>query len=137
MSADNGIYILNLKDQSRVIHTTNIEDLCWSFLTFGLIDDFVPTRIVERYAGVTPQTRKEAQNMAFEMEEEILNDDFCPILEYGIQSFNIDKTWDEVVKEAKELAVLELQSIEENKERRHDWSWETELLNGILEMKGV
>ena len=137
MSADNGIYILNLKDQSRVIHSQNIEDLCWSFLTFGLIDDFVPTRIVERYCSAIPLTRKEAQSKAFEMEEEILNDDFCPILEYGIQSFNIDKTWDEVVKEAKELAVLELQSIEKNKEKSMIWDWETELLNGILEMKGV
>ena len=134
MSADNGIYILNLKDQSRVIHSQCIEDLCWSFLTFELINDFVPTRVIERYVGTTPLTRKEAQDEAFKMEKEILSDDFCPILEYGINSFDLDKTWEEVVKEAKELAVLELQSIEKNKTRRNDWDYEIEELNRILKM---
>jgi len=32
MSSDNGIYILNMKDQSGVIHTQNIENLWCSDL---------------------------------------------------------------------------------------------------------
>lgn len=123
MSADNGIYILNLKDQSRVIHAQAIDNLWWSFLDFNSAEDFVPTRIFQYYNNALPLTKEEAQKKAFEMEHEILSDDFCPILEYGICDFDIDKTWEELVWEAKELAPKEIASIkaQDDWDRKKDW----------------
>ena len=106
MSSDNGIYILNLKDQSRVIHAQAIDNLWWSFVTFDSNSDtFVPTRLVEYFGGATPRTKSATKRKAFAMA-----DDY-PILEYGISVFDIDKTWEELVYEAKELAELEIKAI--------------------------
>jgi hypothetical protein len=101
MSADNGIYILEMKDQARVIHAQAIENLWWSDKTKQMEDEMVSSSIVDYYGGAIPMTSEEARNKAFEMEEEIMNDDFCPILKYGIRTFYINKKWDEIVKESK------------------------------------
>jgi len=110
MSADNGIYILEMKDQARVIHTQNIENLWWSYTSDVETDNFVPTRIVEYYGGANPMTLQEAQDEAHRLYKDILDDDFG-ICEYGIQHFTINKTWEEIVKEAKELAPKEMVAI--------------------------
>jgi hypothetical protein len=101
MSADNGIYILEMKDQARVIHTQAIENLWWSDITNQMEDEMVSSSIVEYYGEVPPMTLEEAKVKAFELYEKAMGDDFCPVVEYGIQTFYINKTWDEIVKEAK------------------------------------
>jgi len=134
MSADNGIYILNLKDQSRVIHAQAIENLWWSFVTFDSdSDEMIPTRVVDYYRNAAPMTRREAQDTAFKMEEDYI------ILEYGISTFNIDKTWDELVERAKRVASLEIKTITsrpaEEWERKSDWFGdEIKILEEILKM---
>jgi len=134
MSADNGIYILELKDQSRVIHAQNIENLYWSYITMSQTSDFVPTRIIEHYKDAKPMSLEEARNKAFEMADEILNDDFCPILEYGIQSFKIDKFWNQILMEAKELAVKEIKIIKS----WADWTKHLDVRKGeIKRLEGV
>lgn len=78
MSADNGIYILECKDQYRVIHAQAIENLYWTFLDGMMsVDKPVSTRIVEMY-GDSKYTRdiNMARNIAFLMEKRY------PILEY-------------------------------------------------------
>ena len=132
MSADNGIYILEMKDQTRVIHTQNIENLWWSDLEKEQVADFVPTRIVEYYAGAKPMTFEEASVEAKRLYDEILADDFCPICEYGICHFAIDKTWDEIVMEAKELAPKELEKLKS--EGGSFWQYETDELQKIIDM---
>jgi len=132
MSADNGIYVLEMKDQVRVIHTQNIENLWWSDLEKEQVADFVPTRIVEYYAGAKPMTLEEAGVEAKRLYDEILADDFCPICEYGICHFAIDKTWDEIVVEAKELAPKELEKLKS--EGGSFWQYETDELQKIIDM---
>lgn len=44
MSADNGVYILQLKDQIRVVYTQAIDNLWWTPLERGILQDkLVPT----------------------------------------------------------------------------------------------
>jgi len=68
-------------------------------------DELVPTRIVE-YFGRSKFTRDEklAKEIASRMTKR-----YTP--EYGIAEIAINKTWDQIVKEAKELARLELDTL--------------------------
>lgn len=105
MSADNGIYILKLKGQSRVISAQAIENLWWSFVEFCTCGKVVPSRVVEYFKDAKPMTHRQAQMSAFEMEKQF------PILEYGIRTIIINKTWNQLVNEAKEYAKLEIEQI--------------------------
>jgi hypothetical protein len=102
MSADNGIYILKCKDQNRVIHTQAIENLHWSYITQNSQEYLVPTRIIE-YFGTSKFTRdiRKAVNVA-----QIMAKNY-PILEYGIQIIPCEKTWKQIEREAKLIAVEE------------------------------
>lgn len=96
MSADNGIYILKTKEgQHRVIHAQAIENLYWGY-SDGYHDELVPKRIVEYY-GKSKYTydKNIARDIAFSMASD------AGYLEYGVQEIIADKTWDEIVDEAK------------------------------------
>jgi hypothetical protein len=128
MSADNGLYILKMKDQSRVGHFQAIENLWWSNLLLEMTADIVPTRVMEYYFFLDPLTDDQAAKRAFELNKEILEDDFCPILEYGIQTISINKTWNELVEEAKKLIKKEIKFLNSNKGRKAKWQDEIERL---------
>lgn len=55
MSADNGIYILKLKDQCRVAHLQAIDNIYWSEFESDITTakryhrEIVPTRVVEMW----------------------------------------------------------------------------------------
>src|SRR5271157_3513136 len=99
MSADNGIYIgkFPIQDEKsqgstgyeyRVIHAQAIDNISF-FSDKKLEEKFKgenPRAIVEYFGRAEVFTEKQAQDKAFEMEEEILNDEYCPILEYGIST---------------------------------------------------
>jgi hypothetical protein len=129
MSADNGIYILKTKDQYRVICAQAIENLWWSYVHNDFQKYPVPTRIVEYY-GDSRYTRdfEKAQRVAFAMERS------QPILEYGIRTIRVNKTWRQIVKEAKEMAKLEIEAIKKrgNEER---WKWELDRLEKIVSLQ--
>lgn len=117
MSADNGIYILKTKDQYRVIHAQAIENLWWSYIDMDNEDEIVPTRIIEYYNDslvFTDETK--VQKVA-----NIMLKNF-PYVEYGIQTIKVNKTWDEIVNEAKELAPKEIEAIKNNNDGRWDYS---------------
>jgi hypothetical protein len=128
MSADNGIYILKMKNQSRIIETSAIENLWWSFLINGESKELVPTRVFSYYYNSIPMTFNKAQARAFELEREILYSDF-PVLEYGINTIQINKTWKEIINEAKELLPKEIESIKTMGEK---YQWE---LKELLELE--
>jgi hypothetical protein len=97
MSSDNGIYILNLKDQFRVIETNAIENIHWDDKLGKASPTPVPKRVVEYFQNAKPfKSKSLALDFACEIEDDI------DILEYGICNIKMkDHTWDEVVALAK------------------------------------
>ena len=90
MSADNGIYVGKFPTvdpnnfEYRVIHAQAIENL--SYETPDNCD-YSPEEVVRYFGQAYPfSDEKRAQDSALRMEKEILSDDICPILEYGISS---------------------------------------------------
>lgn len=114
MSADNGIYILKLSDQSRVIYTLAIDNLFWSYITHSAEDEIVPTRVIEYFSNAKPLSFEDAQKLAFVYEERIFNSPM-PYLEYGIQVIRKNCTWNEIVEKAANIAELELENIKNAK----------------------
>lgn len=127
MSADNGIYILKTKDQYRVTDAHAIENLYWSFIDFDMKDEYVPTRLVE-YFGHTRYTRdfEKAMKVANAIARSL------PILEYGIRILPINKTWKQIVKEAKELAVRELEILKNKDDKNGNWKYKIQQLERII-----
>jgi len=127
MSADDGIYILETKDQYRVIHTQAIDNLWWSHIDRRSHSELIPTRIVEYYGQLKSyKTKDEVKNRAFELYD--LSKPYDP--EYGIQTISIDKTWDQILTEAKELAPLEIEAINLDNDGR--WDYNLRRLNEVL-----
>lgn len=106
MSADNGIYIgkfpktTNIQDgfEFRVIHAQAIDNI--SLFPDGYEQkeqEFKgenPRSIVEYFGQTEILDELSAQQKAFKMEQEILNDDYCPILEYGISTITFTQPFD-------------------------------------------
>lgn len=130
MSADNGIYILKTKDnQYRVIHSQTIESLYWSFLDLENNDKLIPTRIIERYGKSKYTYNKDlARDIAFNIARK------TPNLEYGINEIVVDKTWKQIVKDAKELAPLEIKAIKKISNNDGRWDYEISKLEEIINM---
>lgn len=131
MSADNGIYILRLRDDKcRVIHAQAIDNLWWDFTARSRVKDLVPTRVVHYFGQCEELSYPEALIKAHEMEEEIMNSDF-PILEYGVSVIRCNLTWDELIKAAKEHAKKEIEAIAHFNDGR--WDYDVNILTKMLE----
>ena len=82
MSTDNGIYILNLHDQCRVIHATAIENLYTSEYNVWNLK-----MVYEYFKNAKPLNKSEALELAckleFNMQQEYI------LLEYGIRNIYI------------------------------------------------
>jgi hypothetical protein len=130
LSADNGIYILKTKDQYRVIYAQAIENLYWNPLDESSFDKLIPTRIVEYYGKSKYTHNKDiVRDIAFNMARK------TPVLEYGVREIIIDKTWKQIVKEAKEQALLEMEHIEYVKKNSGgNWNYEVSKLEEIINM---
>ena len=95
MSADNGIYILKTPADDgegfeyRVRHAQAIDNIYWDDTAPGHNNpDGVPEIVVEYFGKCDVLTEEEAHKKAFELEEEVLNDDFG-ILEYGVSTIEL------------------------------------------------
>lgn len=106
MSADNGIYILQTKDQYRVAHFSNAEYMNYSIVEGYYENEIVPTRAVELW-GDSKFTRKEsiALHLAYNWASKL------PICEYGVNLVKVNKTWKELMKEARTHAKREIDAI--------------------------
>ena len=123
MSADNGIYILKTKDgQYRVIHTQAIDNLWWSHIKGELNNQPVSTRIVEYFGEVNPfYNLEKARDIAFNMVKR-----YVP-LEHGVNEIEIDKTWYDILEEAKSLAKKEIEYLQEDQTEFCDGFWQEEI----------
>lgn len=105
MSADNGCYIGrflnpldNTKYEYRVIHAQNIEDCDYDDDTLHEITDAYRTMY---YANENVfDNLKDAEIEADELYSVIINDDYCPVCEYGICHINYDVVLNLNIEEA-------------------------------------
>lgn len=89
MSADNGIYILKTprrdnptKSEYRVAHCQAIDNVCERNAFWA---DIQPAYAVMYFGNSTVfDDKSDALLEAGSIEDEILSDEFCPVLEYGI-----------------------------------------------------
>lgn len=121
MSADNGVYIARFKDQYRVRHAQGLKTgldgaLCWSFITpEGMRRNFVSSRVVETFMGLISMNESNANVEAIRLSNECLEDDFCPICEYGIVRLDFSAfTWFGWCKKASQMARKEIQAIRDH-----------------------
>lgn len=106
MSADNGIYILKTKDQYRVAHFQNAEYMYYSAITGTYEDEIVPSRAVELW-GDSKFTRRE--DIALRLAHRWASG--LPICEYGVNLIKVNKTWKDLMKEARTYAKREVEVI--------------------------
>ncbi len=91
MSADNGIYILHSRDGWRVVLAQCIENLYWWEIDGEMKKlDILNPKILAEYFGRSNRLNSEYEAMeeATQLYEELMDDDFCPIIEYGISYIN-------------------------------------------------
>ena len=132
MSADNGIYILKLKDQYRVAHLSAIDNVYYCEMASVEDNEYacrnhklIPTRVVEMW-GDCKYTRN------FKKALEIANK-WCSSLyvcEYGVNIITYNKTWKQILKDAKAYAKKEIEFIKKN--GKENW-WNMERLQKIAD----
>lgn len=113
MSADNGIYILKTlaKDKAfgdyeyRVAHLQAVENMNFDWNASDPVilasrenrstnPDVHIANARRMWANCSVHTNiKDALMQAYEMEQKILADEYCPVLEYGISSIHIDRVF--------------------------------------------
>jgi hypothetical protein len=125
MSADNGIYILQTRDQYRVTEASAIDNLHWDNKTMSWSKEIVPTRVLE-YFGNCKYTRDEAT--ALKIAASMLRR--TPICEYGINFIKVNKFWRQIVREGKEHAAKELAFLQQCGNQRFEH--EINVLQNIL-----
>jgi hypothetical protein len=128
MSADNGVYILKTKDQYRVAYAHAIENLWWNYVKRNSEQEMVSTRLVELYGK--KRYTKDAET-AMKVAQAIAKD--SGYLEYGIQILTINKSWKQIVYEAKRLAPLEIATMKEGYNEKL-WKYEIQRLEQIITM---
>lgn len=108
MSADNGIYLLktpkenSLEFEYRVIHAQAIENIYYDErIPSHYNPEGAPEEVIAYFGECVPMTKDQAIEKAFEMESEILKDDFCPIIEYGIVTIDLPRPFSWYQKEAR------------------------------------
>lgn len=100
MSADNGIYLIETpiaegskEKEYRVKHAQAIDNIYWDedkYYPDHHNPEGNPSQVVAYFGECEVFTNlDDAWKLARKMEEEILSDDYCPILEYGISSIKL------------------------------------------------
>lgn len=109
MSADNGIYILETKDQYRVAHLQAIENLsCVSFgggCKSGYADGGLwSAKVVEMWGGCKyTRSRTKALEIAHRWAQRL------PVCEYGVRIIRCGKTWKKILSDARKYARREME----------------------------
>ena len=139
MSADNVIYVLELKDQYRIKYMSAPDNIWWSHID-GQSPSPVASRIVG-YFGKSPFFKKkdDAYKHAFKLYEKE------EYVEYGVSSLCINKTWLQILKEAREyiskeklhIISLEYMDTSTKEEIIEDLNYSySDVLNQIVRTKG-
>lgn len=115
MSADNGIYILKTKDQYRVAHLQAIDNVSWSIIDKNWQNNdsvrvkCVPTRVVEMWGNCKfTRSKEKALRLAHKWASSL------PICEYGVNIITYDKTWKQILIDAKKYEKKEIELNKKN-----------------------
>ena len=139
MSADNVIYVLELKDQYRIKYMSAPDNIWWSYID-GQLSSPVASRIVE-YFSKSPcfKKKEDAYKHAFKLYEKE------EYVEYGVSPLCINKTWLQILKEAREyiskekLHILSLEYMDTSAKEEiiEDLNYSySDVLNQIVRTKG-
>jgi hypothetical protein len=101
------VYTLKLKGEARNIYSETIDNLYWSFLDWEMVHEIPATRIIEYFFDAIPFNPGEARRRAFQLCNQYALSPLNRVI------ININKTWDQILLEAKELAPKEIESIKE------------------------
>lgn len=97
MSADNAILLLELKDQWRVTMAFAIDNLYWSYSETSHSGELSLARIFEYFKKAKKfENKLDALNFATKLFDK------SEYVEYGIIPLEIKKTWEQVLKNARE-----------------------------------
>ena len=105
MSADNGIYILCLKNECRVIEAQAIDNLYWNEKLHCECDSMQPEQVVNYYKNARSfPNLKQAMIYANELYDE------CYIVEYGICTIADFRnyTWKQVYNMSEDFAMAQI-----------------------------
>ena len=100
MSADNGIYILESPSKDgnskeyRVTHATAIDNITYDVPP----GEFNDEQLISYFGDCKVLDRETARKLAFSTEDKILANDFCPILEYGINTIKMHRPFPTKIK---------------------------------------
>ena len=94
----------SLDFEYRVIHAQGIENIYWDNEAGDYREDANPKILIDYFGEAPVMTQEEAQSYAFKMEEEIMDDDFCPVLEYGVSTISLDKPFEWYQSNIKEVS---------------------------------
>lgn len=106
MSADNTIVILKLSDQYRVMEMGAFENLYWSHSTQDVTDKLIPSRIFE-YFKTAKTFVEEIDARAYS--EKLYKSSY--IVEYGIQTIEINKTWAKLLELSRDVLLKEKMDV--------------------------
>lgn len=107
MSMDNGIYILKTKEGgNRVIHTKAIDCIIDCFENDELGKEINPIRVME-FFGECPATRNSRKAIGIAHSMLKVKTRELGYVEYGIQIIHVNKTWEQLKKEALSRIPLE------------------------------
>lgn len=109
MSADNAILVLSLKDQYRVTEAGAIDNLYWDYGANESKSEYVISRIFEYFSKAE---KFQDENQAFLHASKLYKKSY--IVEYGIIPIKINKTWLQVLKEARDYLNSEKMEVIKN-----------------------
>lgn len=125
MSADNAIIILKLTDQYRVMEIGAFENLYWSHSTESLEDKPIPSRVFEHFKSAKI-FYEETDARAYS--EKLYKSNY--IVEYGIQTIEINKTWAKLLELSRDILLKEKMDI---LSRAAETTYEKEKVNGLID----
>lgn len=125
MSADNTIVILKLSDQYRVMEMGAFENLYWSHSSEKLTDDLIPPRIFEHFK--TAKTFIDESD-ARAYSEKLYKSSY--IVEYGIQTIEINKTWAKLLELSRDVLLKEKMDV---LSRVAETTYEKEKVSGLID----
>ena len=131
MSADNGVYILQCRDQFRVALIYGSDTLRWDHIK----REFADLKSVRLYEAFSASKEWRVEQEALWDARRILKKlDSC---EYGIQYILVDKSWDVIEAEALEQAWEELEYIGTTEHNNGSWNDAIETLKKVLDRLSV